>query len=390
MLLAVCRQPTVLVLLHLLACGAAEPLLNLHAGNFDRVIEQHDHVVVHFWAPEDQTCEQFKSIHEEVAATEVGSRMVHGMSDVTDIRGFTSYLENWGVTRLPTLVLFRKGRAQQYPHKGASFQLPTVQEIEAWLSQMTASDAKWSSRENADLMFTDENLEEEEVLRRARQGALAAAAQVEEHMTGRQSDDKVVIQVEPAAANSDESPPAKQSLGSKSGPGKQNLLEASPDPADHSSGEGIVGSPLEASSNSAELTANGADEADSDAVEQEACGALLRLHEVTDSSFKQVVLHDTSTAILVLFYRPSLKLCAVNGTTYAEFAQTASADVQAMRMDVAQNNSPFMFEPDELPVIMIFPANNKKPLEFTGRLSIEALESFVLEHAGGRLGKVEL
>lgn len=61
-----------------------------------------------------------------------------------------------------------------------------------------------------------------------------------------------------------------------------------------------------------------------------------------------------------------------------------------MRMDVAQNNSPFMFEPDELPVIMIFPANNKKPLEFTGRLSIEALESFVLEHAGGRLGKMEL
>ena len=51
MLLAVCRQPAVLVLLHLLACGAAEPLQNLHAGNFDRVIEQHDHVVVHFWAP---------------------------------------------------------------------------------------------------------------------------------------------------------------------------------------------------------------------------------------------------------------------------------------------------------------------------------------------------
>ena len=51
LLIAIRRQPTVLVLLHLLACGAAEPLLNLHAGNFDRVIEQHDHVVVHFWAP---------------------------------------------------------------------------------------------------------------------------------------------------------------------------------------------------------------------------------------------------------------------------------------------------------------------------------------------------
>ena len=283
--------------------------------------------IPHLARTEDKTCEQFKSIHEEVAATEVGSRMVHGMSDVTDIRGFTSYLENWGVTRLPTLVLFRKGRAQQYPHKGASFQLPTVQEIEAWLSQLTASDAKWSSRENADLMFTDENLEEEEVQRRARHGALAAAAQVEEQMTGRQSDDKVVIQAKPAAANSDESPPPKRSLGSKSGPGKQNLLEASPDPADHSSGEGVVGSPLDASSAGAE--ANDGAEADSDEGVQEACSALLRLHEVTDSSFKQVVLHDTSTAILVLFYRPSVKLCAVNGTTYAEFASTASADVQA-------------------------------------------------------------
>ena len=339
--------------------------------------------------------------------------MVHGMSDVTDIRGFTSYLENWGVTRLPTLVLFRTGRAQQYPHKGASFQLPTVQEIEAWLSQMTASDAKWSSRENADLMFTDENLEEEEVLRRARQGALAEAAQAEQRMHGKKSDDEGAIQVEPAAANSDESPPAKRSLGSKSEPGKQNRLEASP--ADNSRGEGIVGSPSELSSTSAELAADDGDEADSDEV-QKACGALLRLPEVTDSSFKQVVLHDTSTAVLVLFYRPSLKLCAVNGTMYAEFAHTTSAvqarsptvpphcisdeicivwrviDGQVMRMDVAQNNSPFVFEPDELPVIMIFPANNKKPLEFTGRLSVEALESFVSEHAaGGRpVGKMEL
>lgn len=364
---------------------------------------------------EDKACEQFKSIHEEVAATQVGSRMVHGMSDVTDIRGFTSYLENWGVTRLPTLVLFRKGRAQQYPHNGASFQLPTVQEIEAWLSQMTASDAKWSSRENADLLFTDENLEEEEVLRRARQGALAAAAQAEQRMHGRKSDGEGVIQVEPAAANSDESPPAKRSLGSNSGPGKQNRLEASPDPADNSRGEGIVGSPSEVSSTSVELAADDGDEADSDEV-QKACGALLRLHEVTDSSFKQVVLHDTSTAVLVLFYRPSLKLCAVNGTMYAEFAHMLEVAVQArspsapslhltqmrfvwrvidgqvMRMDVAQNNSPFVFEPDELPVIMIFPANNKKPLEFTGRLSIEALESFVSEHAAGDrpVGKMEL
>ena len=51
MLCNVCRQPNVLVLLLVLACATAEPLLNLHADNFDRVIEQHEHVVVHFWAP---------------------------------------------------------------------------------------------------------------------------------------------------------------------------------------------------------------------------------------------------------------------------------------------------------------------------------------------------
>ena len=76
-----------------------------------------------------------------------------------------------------------------------------------------------------------------------------------------------------------------------------------------------------------EVIADDGDEADSDEV-QKACGALLRLPEVTDSSFKQVVLHDTSTAVLVLFYRPSLKLCAMNGTMYADFAHTTSA-VQA-------------------------------------------------------------
>jgi len=51
MLCNVSRQPNVLVLLLVLACATAEPLLNLHADNFDRVIEQHEHVVVHFWAP---------------------------------------------------------------------------------------------------------------------------------------------------------------------------------------------------------------------------------------------------------------------------------------------------------------------------------------------------
>jgi hypothetical protein len=40
------------MLLPLLAHAAiAETLQNLHADNFDRVIEQHEYVLVHFWAP---------------------------------------------------------------------------------------------------------------------------------------------------------------------------------------------------------------------------------------------------------------------------------------------------------------------------------------------------
>ena len=59
-------------------------------------------------------------------------------------------------------------------------------------------------------------------------------------------------------------------------------------------------------------------------------------------------------------------------------------------MDVKVNMSPFHFTAAELPVIMLFPALDKKPLEFSGPLSVEALANFAREHAGGALGKNEL
>ena len=46
-------------------------------------------------------------------------RLVHAQSDITEQRGHTSYIEKYGATRLPTLVLFRKGQPTAYPYDRA-------------------------------------------------------------------------------------------------------------------------------------------------------------------------------------------------------------------------------------------------------------------------------
>ena len=68
---------------------------------------------------------KFKMVHEAVTELNTGSTIEHGRSDIADVRGHTSYLINWGITRIPTLVLFRRGRARIYPWTGPSFQFPT-------------------------------------------------------------------------------------------------------------------------------------------------------------------------------------------------------------------------------------------------------------------------
>ena len=347
---------------------------------------------------DDKPCDEFKLIHEEVTATEVGSRMVHGRSDVSDIRGFTSYLENWGVTRLPTLVLFRNGRAQQYPHKGASFQLPTVEQIETWLLQMAGAETKWPSRENEDLMFTGEDLHDGEAIRRARADVATAAAQAEQYMTGKQSAADASATSEPAPRLSGDEVARRLALSS-TGQGKKNLLEV-----EESAESASIDARASATVPDEAAVAAAEDEEDlEEDVPEDACDGLLRLPALTDGSFEQVVLKDKSTAVLVLFYRPSRTFCAVNGTVFVEFEQMASdlqvraicnrpgscvvgdaraRVAQVMRMDVAEHLSPFQFDPAELPVIMLFPALDKKPLEFSGALSVEALANFSREHSG--------
>ena len=95
------------------ALGSATQLIDLHAENWDEVTSQHPLVLVHFFAPWDRTSVQFAAVHQEVADAEktnvrrIEDRIVHARSDVTDQRGPTPYLKEWGVTRLPTVVMLR-------------------------------------------------------------------------------------------------------------------------------------------------------------------------------------------------------------------------------------------------------------------------------------------
>ena len=41
---------------------------------------------------------------------------MHAQNDITDEGGYTTYVEKYGVTKLPTLVLFRQGEPQMFPY----------------------------------------------------------------------------------------------------------------------------------------------------------------------------------------------------------------------------------------------------------------------------------
>ena len=68
---------------------------------------------------------------------------------------------------------------------------------------------------------------------------------------------------------------------------------------------------------------------------------------------------DKSRDVFVLFYHPSDAFCAGNATAFGQFVtalEQAHPTVLGTHMDVAAHKSPFVFEEDELPVVMLFPA----------------------------------
>ena len=81
--------------------------------------------------PNNRACmlQDFDQHLNRVAKSDEWAKVVHARSDISDERGYTSYLEEYGVLRLPTLVLFRNGRPLLY-----SYDEPFTQSgVEKWL-----------------------------------------------------------------------------------------------------------------------------------------------------------------------------------------------------------------------------------------------------------------
>ena len=82
-------------------------------------------------------CNEMRPHLEAIANGDLwGKRILFAESDISDQRGYTSYLEMYGVLKLPTIVLFRNGNPTQYPLDD-----PLTQEsVEGWLASTTQSE----------------------------------------------------------------------------------------------------------------------------------------------------------------------------------------------------------------------------------------------------------
>ena len=111
------------------------------------------------------------------------------------------------------------------------------------------------------------------------------------------------------------------------------------------------------------------------------CASLAAVRHVRDADFEKVAL-DKAKDMYMLFYKPSTTFCDGPAAKYASYVHPLppSSVVQAARMDLTSSKSPFVFEDSELPVVMLFPAKDKRPLEFTGKVEVDALQAFCKEH----------
>ena len=73
-------------------------------------------------------------------------------------------------------------------------------------------------------------------------------------------------------------------------------------------------------------------------------------------------------------------LASGDGRVAADIVSRLTPTVVAEHMDVRLHKSPFVFEEGELPVAMLFPAEDKRPLEFDQALTPELLRDFAAEH----------
>jgi hypothetical protein len=402
---------------------AAPPeVVELHASNFDDTIAKHEEVLVHFHAPWSKRCDVLRPHLRAIQqGAEWGGRFVHAESDISDSRGYTSYLEHHGVTRLPALVLFRNGHPTLYPPEEPL----GIESVDAWLYQTTQKTAlpRGDSDSQTALKMLVRGACCPETAQRA--NASSDAARSPAHGMRRAPRPRATSRTTSRAAS--EPPPScvwrtaraaqdaqaeaderiremareasrqeeerrrqlrqqqEQAQGQAQPQQQQRQQQQQPPPPTDAPPQEQPAAADDDSASSASAAAGEAGEARelSEASAPSGSSSTCLSDGLSDASFERVVM-EKAKDVFVLFYRPSASFCAHNGTAYAAFAaQLASTSklVLATSMDVRAHRSPFVFEEGELPVAMLFPADDKRPLEFDQPFSEEALHAFVREHA---------
>jgi thioredoxin-like negative regulator of GroEL len=377
-----------------------QPLIvELHKNNFDAALKEHDEVLVHFYAPWSKRCETMQPYMEAVARDETwGSRMKHARSDISDPDGHTSYIELHGVLKLPTIVLFRNGHAYQWPLDSEL----THDSVVKWLQKVTEQPMQPRPAKDFHAKLHGPVDREEMIANKAKREADQREALID--LNG----EEAVRKFEAAAAggggksNVAGQPTADggyksnvkasamrraQERGAEAAPAAE--AEAAEDEgvrAGRRLGE-IKSDEEQLASQETDAVAGMAADAASETWRKEGfiCAALDASASVSDGSFEKTVM-DKAKDVFVLFYKPSAAFCEGGGAEYggyaAELVEADTSAVVALRMDLTFNKSPFVFEDSELPVVMLFPAKDKRPLEFDEKLTRGALHNFAANNGG--------
>jgi len=369
-------MPAALLLLLVSTRGAVPPeIADLDLTNFDTFLAEHETVLVHFWAPWSKKCGDFKPQLEKIAAvSEFADSMKHARSDISDKRGYTSYLEKFGVVRLPTIVLFRNGHPEMYSHEAQLDHDSVV----GWLGVQLATPALPRGADDiSETHFFEQQLQSHEqqikVKEEAREQATLSSVSEEEKQRRRDF-------LHPGKQDAEDTPPARDSLPP---PDASPTVEVSSAAAGSDEGDRRLEAPelrppvsLDAE---VELSGGGGGGGETGESTKLACSAFeAAVQPVADADFEGVVL-DKEHDVLVLFYKPHPLFCHVNASAYAAY-DAPQPSLRRLRMDVSLHKSPFVFEDSELPVLMLFPAKDKRPLEYNEVFDADKLQAFVAEH----------
>ena len=418
--------------LALLAFAGAVEWEELHADNFDETLGDSEGVLVHFTAPWSVNCREFQPELNSVAdSPEWSDKLVFGTSDISDDRGYTSYLETYGITRLPTVVLFRNGHPEMYPHSN-----PRTQDgLKKWLREQFEKElmprgelgddleAKLNAQMLQQLDAHAERILQKRAEEERTQGEANSAARKEARAAAVRSRDGVPApeEVNPSRTTS------WQEAGGGGGDGggetgaAANARRMAEEALAAEYGVDADGNPVSMATRRRRATRSprrrrrssprpprgrrrredeprerpsetrgggGGERGRARGRRGRGGGGRRRRPRVARGGASRAGRRlregalDKAKDMYMLFYKPSTAFCDGPAAKYASYVHPLppSSVVQAARMDLTSSKSPFVFEDSELPVVMLFPAKDKRPLEFTGKVEVDALQAFCKEH----------